>query len=90
MKTEKHVFECPDIEPLLERIECLVDKPAIKTLLDLMAGAPAGSPAFNLHYWLAELISNTHMLNDLYEFAITPTPPQYIINRCGLFCDTLD
>lgn len=91
MNHETAVFECPAIEPLLQRIECLIDKPTIVDLLKDMEGAPAGSPAFNLHYSLAELIDNMHMEDDLYGFvADTELSPQAIVNRQEVFGDTLE
>lgn len=91
MSHENNVFECPAIEPLLQRIECLIDRPTILDLLKEVEGAPAGSPAFDLHYSLAELIGNMHMEDDLYGFAGDfELSPATIINRHEVFGDTLE
>lgn len=91
MTNKTTAFECPAIEPLLQRIECLIDKSTIVDLLKDMEGAPAGSPAFNLHYSLAELIDNMHMEDDLYGFAAdAELSPDAIINRHEVFGDTLE
>lgn len=91
MTIENNIFECPNIEPLLQRIECFIDNPTMVGLLKEMEGAPAASPAFNLHYSLAELFDNQHMLNDLYGFAAEfELSPQAIVSRHDVFGDTLE
>lgn len=91
MSNQEVMFECPHIEPLLERIACFIDLPALSQVVDEMGGASPNSPAFHARYSLQELITNLNMVDALEGFTADPgLSPQTVIERLDVFGDTLD
>lgn len=84
-------YEIPNIEPLVERIACLIDQPTLERLAEAMEGGKADSPMFHARYSLLELITNLNMKDALEGLAADPElAPQSVISRCEVFSDTLD
>ena len=84
-------YEIPNIEPLVERIACLIDQPTLERLAEAMEGGKADSPMFHARYSLLELITNLNMKDALEGLAADPElAAQSVISRCEVFSDTLD
>jgi len=84
---ENTAFEIPNIKPLTELIALLVDKQDMCSAIEMASKAHGD---VNLNYFLAELAENTVMLDELSEMANKSVIAEKVINRHGVFSDTLE
>ncbi|MEV3833529.1 hypothetical protein [Aeromonas allosaccharophila] len=91
MNAQTPLFECPTIEPVLERIECMIDHQSLSKVIDILKAAKEGSEHFRMRYFLRELQANLAMASDMDRFVEeSELDPQVVINRFNIFGDALE
>ena len=84
-------FECPPIEPLLNLIGAHLNMDELHKLTETLEGAPPTSPMGRTWFLLKEFADNLHMYEELEGFtSIDDLDPQHVIDRFGLFSDTME
>ena len=91
MNAKTPQFEVPIVEPLLDLIQFLIDRPALIKTIEMLKNAKPGSKGHRMCYALRELLTSMVMEDDIESFAETSElDPQVIIDRFNVFSDALE
>lgn len=89
-REQEGCFECRAIEPLLERIGCLFDLPALRQVADQFSLFDSHTPEGQFGHQLQDLVKNSQMQSELTRYAIDYQPDvETLIQRHKTFGDTL-
>lgn len=90
MNAKTPQFEVPIVEPLLDLIQLLIDRPTLIKTIEMLKNAKPGSEG-RMCYALRELLTSMVMEDDIESFAETSElDPQVIIDRFNVFSDALE